>query len=152
MHGVEACDDIWHTCCALHNWLLEHDGLDKEWGTGVSSEWEGQIGEFNEEMVERYSPPDAILLLHNPAARGSYDSSGMGAADTDQVEFGGEYISESRRSKLHKRMQNQNSIRIVKDLPLDYFRDRLVEHFHILWTRNEVVWPARNAAHVSLIL
>ncbi len=25
--GVEVVDKVWKTCCALHNWLLEIDGL-----------------------------------------------------------------------------------------------------------------------------
>ena len=29
IHGVESADKIWLTCCALHNWLLETDGLDE---------------------------------------------------------------------------------------------------------------------------
>ena len=32
MHGIEVCDRVWLTCCALHNFLLEEDGLDGEWG------------------------------------------------------------------------------------------------------------------------
>ncbi len=43
--GVECADNIFLTCCALHNWLLEIDGLDKEWRNGVPSDWEGEIGE-----------------------------------------------------------------------------------------------------------
>lgn len=39
-------DDIWLTCCALHNWLLDIDGLSSEWtaGTPVRSDWEGGLG------------------------------------------------------------------------------------------------------------
>jgi hypothetical protein len=25
--GVEVADKVWKACCALHNWLLEIDGL-----------------------------------------------------------------------------------------------------------------------------
>ena len=36
VEGVEAVDQVWLTCCALHNWLLEIDGLDKAWdGQGI---------------------------------------------------------------------------------------------------------------------
>ena len=31
LHGEEACDEIWLTCCALHNFLLKEDGLDEGW-------------------------------------------------------------------------------------------------------------------------
>jgi hypothetical protein len=29
---LDAGDKIWLTCSALHNMLLEHDGLDERWG------------------------------------------------------------------------------------------------------------------------
>jgi hypothetical protein len=29
--GVEKVDKVWFTCCALHNWLLEIDGLNGQW-------------------------------------------------------------------------------------------------------------------------
>ncbi|KAI2494724.1 Plant transposon protein [Fragilaria crotonensis] len=45
--GTECPDNIFLTCCALHNKLLEVDGLDKEWRNGVSSDWEGIIGEMS---------------------------------------------------------------------------------------------------------
>ena len=33
---IEHCDKAWRTCCALHNLLLFHDGLDKNWGFGTN--------------------------------------------------------------------------------------------------------------------
>ena len=33
-------DDIWITCCALHNFLLSIGGLSNEWQSGVRSDWE----------------------------------------------------------------------------------------------------------------
>jgi hypothetical protein len=35
LHGVDAVDSVWFTCCALHNWLLEIDELTYEWVGGV---------------------------------------------------------------------------------------------------------------------
>ena len=31
LHGIEVCDQMWLTCCALHNFLLVEDGLDETW-------------------------------------------------------------------------------------------------------------------------
>ena len=31
VQGIEAVNKVWLTCCALHNWLLEIDGLDSDW-------------------------------------------------------------------------------------------------------------------------
>lgn len=35
---TESADKIFHTCCALHNWLLESDGIDDDWEDGVESD------------------------------------------------------------------------------------------------------------------
>jgi DDE superfamily endonuclease len=40
LHRVEATDKIWMTCCALHNYLLDVDGLNEGWESGVPSYWE----------------------------------------------------------------------------------------------------------------
>jgi hypothetical protein len=44
VHGVEATDKIWLTCCALHNFVLEADGLNEQWNNGLPSDWEGDLG------------------------------------------------------------------------------------------------------------
>ena len=31
LHGIEVCDKVWYTCCALHNFLLEEDNLSERW-------------------------------------------------------------------------------------------------------------------------
>jgi hypothetical protein len=33
--GVDSIDYVWFTCCALHNWLLDIDGLSEKWAGGV---------------------------------------------------------------------------------------------------------------------
>ena len=46
------------TCCALHNWLLEIDGLNADWG-GVSipvSDWEGNLGDCEMEGIDAQIP------------------------------------------------------------------------------------------------
>ena len=46
LDGINAVDNVWFTCCALHNWLLEIDGITGEWKDGVPvSDWEGGDGE-----------------------------------------------------------------------------------------------------------
>ena len=40
LRSIKKCDEIWKTCCALHNRLLFIDGLHKHWDQGMSSDWE----------------------------------------------------------------------------------------------------------------
>ncbi len=45
IEGVEGVDKIWLTCCALHNWLLDIDGLDGQWEEGIpTSDWDRELG------------------------------------------------------------------------------------------------------------
>jgi hypothetical protein len=149
VHGVTKVDNIWHTCCALHNWLLEFDGLDDKMEGGVlASCWEGEMGGLGEFTIRQHASQEAIDAIHrlnNPARGLQYDWSGMGVGDeVEPIEvvptIGNDHDA------LHVRFQANapNSPRIVKNLPLDYFRARLIEHFDILWRQNKVVWPARH--------
>ncbi len=52
LHGVDATEKVWLTCCALPNWLIKIDGLDSQWEAGVSSDWEGDLGQLNCNNVE----------------------------------------------------------------------------------------------------
>ncbi len=48
IHGVDGVDDVWLTCCALHNWLLDIDGLNGAWEHGVPmSNWEGPMEDMD---------------------------------------------------------------------------------------------------------
>ena len=43
LHGVSKPDKVWLTCCALHIWLLEVDGLEDHWENGIATDWEGEL-------------------------------------------------------------------------------------------------------------
>ncbi len=84
LSGVDSSDKIFLTCCALHNWLLETDGLTNDWNNGILaadpsqplSDWDGLLCQLDPDdfaVVLR-----AILNLHNPGAMQSYDLLGMG--------------------------------------------------------------------------
>jgi hypothetical protein len=148
LHGVEKVGNIWHTCCALHNMLLEVDGLDQPVDGVLASCWEGEWGELGESTVEERASQEAISAIHrlnNPTQELRYDWSGMGAGN-DVQPIAVAPVSRNSHAALHARLQANatSSPRVVKDLPLDYFRDRLIEHFDIKWRQNKVVWPVRN--------
>jgi len=47
-----SADMIWKTCCAMHNWLLDIDGLSKNWENGMPSDWEGTMGQHSADTVQ----------------------------------------------------------------------------------------------------
>ena len=71
LHGIETCDEIWLTCCALHNMLLEVDGLAKQWDTGAKSYWETKL-DTGETL------PFALKRLAKACGNRNFDISGMG--------------------------------------------------------------------------
>jgi len=80
LEGVDAVDKIWRSCCALHNWLLEIDGLYEEWSEISilgSSDWEGELGDCDFEGIN-VSVPWLLAHLSQRLDPRTLDLSGMG--------------------------------------------------------------------------
>ncbi len=78
--GVDSVDCVWFTCCALHNWLLDIDGLSEKWEDGVRycvSDWEGELGGIEFDGIHKDIPNALARLSENLNPR-NYDSSGLG--------------------------------------------------------------------------
>ena len=159
VHGHKATDMIWKTCCALHNWLLEVDGLDDQWELGVQSPWEGELGMFHPEDLELI--PEHIRNRLSPIDLESYyDLSHSGTimtttvdnvgVDDDEDEEAAVSAATTRRMipTIEEPLPSATSgvPRLVRKLSNKQFRDCLVEHFDILFQKNEIKWPRRFAA------
>ena len=112
LHGVDAADRVWMTCCALHNWLLEIDGLDEHWENGVPSSWEGESGQFR-----AGDTPFAINRLYDTSAMGAgIDRIHNGTPDTSAMGAGtAPNINVNTDEGLS---QTSNNTRIVRNLSL----------------------------------
>ena len=78
--GVLKVDDVWKTCCALHNWLLEIDGISTVWENGVHvvvSDWDGPMGDLDFDGV-RKDIPNSIAWLSNSLDSQNVNLSGTG--------------------------------------------------------------------------
>jgi hypothetical protein len=89
VHGTASADAIFKTCCAMHNWLLEVDGLDDEWEQGKSSIWQGELGEF-EEDDDATQHAFALRRLRTGSSFRNYDLSGMGVANDVRTRSNGQ--------------------------------------------------------------
>ena len=83
LHGVDATDHIWRTCCALHNMLLDVDDY--------TEEWDGELGQFYEEDI--HNIPFAIQRLIGSTELRNYDVSGMGCGQSTDVDVDDNTIS-----------------------------------------------------------
>jgi hypothetical protein len=82
LFGVKAADKTFLTCCALHNWLLEVDGLDERWQDGVASDWEVSNEDTDDDVTSTSDTHGALLRLRHPVRQRNYnDTSGMGPGD-----------------------------------------------------------------------
>ena len=95
MDGVNIFDNIWFTCCALHNWLLDIDGLTGEWVNGVPvSDWEGTIGEHDDDYALNKDIPNAVARLHHNLNFRHCDLSGMGPGTDIMNSFQQSFLSD----------------------------------------------------------
>jgi hypothetical protein len=152
LNGQEAADKVFLSCCALHNWLLEVDGLDINWEEGNVSDWEGELGNHDLQDVNVHLP-FAVARLLSPAEMRSFDVAespwfqqnhgpNNHAAGLHQAQ---ERRFEQNEARLYTEQENATAggVRVVKDLSLAYFRNKLIEHFDISFHRNEIIWPGK---------
>ena len=132
-HSITNCDKMWLTCCALHNLLLNIDGLDKNWEIGVQSDWE-RMSSVSNDVTTRYNleVPYAMSRLHRNFSDGSLEQE-----ETYDFEMANQNLSERCAKYTH------HGNRIISKMPLKLFRDCLVEHFDIRFKNADIVWPAR---------
>lgn len=71
-------------CCALHNMLIEADGLDEKWDEHVPSMWEGMLGCHDLHDIEEHFP-DAIARPMSPIEKQAYRVSGMGFGEHEPM-------------------------------------------------------------------
>ena len=137
--GIDNSDKVWLTCCALHNMLLEVDGLSNQWKSGVPSNWET-------DPDNREDLPFALKRLATAGGKTSLDISGMGYGnDVIQHAHNTQNVNEVVTGNVHRGRGNRsNHNPSVRHLSLDFFREKLIRHFNIAFHRKEVTWPKRS--------
>ena len=132
LHGILNCDMIWLTCCALHNMLLEIDGLASKWTDGVQSDWQT----MQDDDVDM---PNAIRKLMNPSSNRLSDLSNIGCGNDIDISSDENNVDES----THPDPKSNSPVK-VQDLSMSTFRKRLIRHFNICFLQNKVIWSKRN--------
>ena len=159
--GFAAVNKVWRTFCALHNMLLEDDGLDGVWEDGhvLESEWLGEMGHHDEEairdiMAQNPEMPREQALRYNASNVGAgSDRSMYGAQVVLPRNNDGEPNDEDDATNLEDMnpnqsygpMQDDEGNYIVRNLSLNYFRSKLIEHFDIKFKRREVIWTQHSS-------
>ena len=134
IHGVDITDKVWFTCCALHNLLLDVDGLNQP--------WDGKLGLHDlDEGVDNIT--FALQRLENQTAIRNYDSSGMGPGfvnsdDEDEVDEYYPQINDEIASGVGNGVISQNTVNNLKNISSTDFRGKLIKHFDILFREHKV--------------
>jgi hypothetical protein len=153
--GQQAGDRIFLTCCALHNMLLEVDGLDKGWEEGVASMWEGNLGLHDASDVMDHLPVPIQRML-SPTGLRRYDATSD--IDITPPHVNNAFVLNEQRYRNHQlsrqeqryKREGATTVRVVKNLSLlSYFQKKLIEHFDIAFTKNEVRWPGKRNGEVQ---
>ena len=131
LRSIAKCDKVWLTCCALHNMLLHIDGLNKNWGNGVPSDWE-IINETNKGSPKHLSVPFAITRLNRQFTEKL--NTELKLSDSIAYEDEGNRIINYNRYTV-------NGKRVVSKMPLSVFQNCLVENFDIRYKQNDIIWP-----------
>ncbi len=124
---------------------MEIDGLNAEWSeiSIPGSDWEGELGVFNFERINVRVPLSIARLSQHLDPR-TLDLSGMGP---------GIDVCEQRMQPDPEDDTNPvgvNGVKSVKGMSLKVFRRKLVNHFKILFARNEIKWPTRDATNIII--
>ena len=132
LQSLIAVDDVCLTCCALHNMLLNIDGLDVKRNEGVKSLYEGEMGWHKNGLVEQH-----ISLIFARVNRGlnyrrEFDESL--SHELPQIAYGDMNISDE--------LILSDVVDSIREMSFKSFRSALIVHFHEKWLRNEIVWPS----------
>uniref|UniRef100_A0A7S3PWF4 DDE Tnp4 domain-containing protein n=1 Tax=Chaetoceros debilis TaxID=122233 RepID=A0A7S3PWF4_9STRA len=141
VHGSVACDKIWLTCCALHNLLLDADGLDNMWNGSVpvNSYWDSEGGEFHQSEI-----PLAVQRMNENLGvlNRTYDTSGSERGSDAPILS--QVVNDGNEELCDGPLKGSDGIYIVRNMNQNDFRRRLINHFSILYQANKIEWPRRN--------
>jgi hypothetical protein len=128
LRGAPQQDQVWFTCCALHNWLLDIDGLSEKWVGDVGqciSDWDGEMGCLDFDGARKEVPNALARLFENLETR-NYDSSGLGPGLDVIGEMRSIFTQEIRENMDNDVVKQisvgEESVRNVQFLSLAIFR------------------------------
>jgi hypothetical protein len=136
---------VWVTCCALHNMLLDVDGLSMGWDHGVPSYWQaGENGQFEVSDLPRavrtlFKPADSALFVELDKSKFRYCSQ----QQEERLESTNKDYNEQREEELVLSAGVEERSISVSGISLKGFRSLLVENFDIIFNQKRIIWPTR---------
>ena len=119
LQNFELTDQVWLTCCALHNMLLFADGLDQGWERGDLSYWKREGLAIDEPPGISFA--ETRLNRNYSKATGVNDESELNESDNHFIE-----------------LATHNGKRYLNELPLRVFKKLLANHFDIRFRQSTI--------------
>jgi DDE superfamily endonuclease len=136
LQNVDCVDDVWFTCCALHNLLLDADAQTEQWETVDMVDADEELGQedFNDipfalRRLRRRRQLIELELESVSDVDGSTTSASDRAVDIDDINANEEH---------------SDDVYNVRDITFASFRSLLVNHFTICGDLLEVKWPQKS--------
>jgi hypothetical protein len=142
----DSADKTWMTCCALHNRLLDVDGLDEQW----NSDWASDS--VDEELAEEddNAMPISLRRLFGNLSPRQHEERVDAVLQSVMTEMSAGADEPDVNAPMPPPNNNPNrepGYRHVSDLSFECFRGRLVHHFDVIFHRGKeinrsIAWPA----------
>jgi hypothetical protein len=136
LHGLKVVDDIWFTCCALHNMLLHVDGLNTRWLAGVRSPYQGRLGLHERGDVLRHVSIPRIFARVESGQQDNRAYDPTRRVRPDEYDRDDNYVINSA--------SRASSVIYVPTVSFHSLRLAMINHFHTLWLEGNIKWPSRN--------
>ena len=132
-------DSIWKTYCALHNMLLDVNGLANGWENGVRLEWDTE-----EDCTQDLS--FALRRLIKPGSSRNLDILGIGYGNnaltsTESVSASINNNEEDELNVVDSMGQNRFVACTINKMSLQQFRSKLIRHFNIAFHQKKLSGP-----------
>ena len=149
VRGQENTDKIWLTCCALHNFLLEEDGLDCPWKNsfGIDIWLQPSFANHSNRALRKHLNIENVTEAHRllDTTFIGVRQGNIGEDDNPEVM----YDSNSETAEDNMGGDPDAECIPVRLVPFEVFRQRLVEHFDILFSTQKLKWPSRSGIGVQ---
>ena len=148
VRGPLATDNIWLTCCALHNFLLEEDGLDNPWDSPMAVEaWlEPEFADHSDTDLMRVFGIEEVCKGHR-----KLDATAIGQQAPPWSNASNQNLCDSPHERADEEAAPATTLGggghagaiPLNSLSQKEFRKSLIEHFDVLFCQNKLKWPKR---------
>ena len=142
-HKIHQIDNIFYTCCVLHNMLLINDGMDiPAWEEGVDwAHLDGLLGvaAADEDEYEEDEAADLAQVQEGNqwGLRGGNQTQVRLTADSDYSICGGNSFD---YSTCDQHGSGDSEVAVEVETSHNELRSALIEHFTYMWKHKEVHW------------